>query len=128
MPYSIGTQGSNSLITDGDWHCVEQRYKMNTHNGISFNNDGVWQLWIDGVLKATFVVPWNQNGAPSSPIRGFRAVLIGGNNNNYWASSGTITEREQWYAIDDIVISTTYIGPGPATDTGPVAPKNVHIN
>jgi hypothetical protein len=106
-------------LNDQEWHCMEFRWKMNTYGGSSFNSDGIHQFWLDGVLKGTWsAIPYNMDGAPTSPVRGFRHVGFGGNNNNRWTDSCSGTGCEQWWAIDDIVVSTEYIGP----IQGPPAP------
>ncbi|MDY7030530.1 MAG: dockerin type I domain-containing protein [Thermodesulfobacteriota bacterium] len=101
-------------IGDGEWHCVEWRLKMNTYDEVNgtFRADGIIQFWHDGVLQLeSTTVPWNQNGAATDPIRGFRFVSIGGNNQNRWTTDCSGTGCEQWYAVDDVVLSTQYIGP-----------------
>ncbi|MDY6857508.1 MAG: dockerin type I domain-containing protein [Thermodesulfobacteriota bacterium] len=104
----------NGAIGDGNWHCVEWRLKMNTYDEVNetFRADGIMQFWHDGVLYLEKTnIPWNQNGSDTNPIRGFSFISIGGNNQNRWITDCTGTECEQWYAIDDVVISTEYIGP-----------------
>ncbi len=100
--------GPVNTVIDGNWHCLEFYEKMNTNTGSTFHADGIHRFWLDGVMIfETTTIPWSSNGSVTSPRRGFNAVAIGGNNNNLWTNSGV----EQWYAIDDIVISTDYIGP-----------------
>jgi len=102
----------NSWLNDQNWHVIEMRYKINSYNGSNFMSDGIHQFWFDGVLVSNWTdIPYNMDGAPTSPMRKFRHVGIGGNNNNNWVTSGNTAEREQWYAIDDFVVSTEYIGP-----------------
>lgn len=115
---SLETWGETTgKIGDGDWHCIEVRHKMNTHNGSAWEADGVLQIWVDGALQTHRTnIPWLKSSGEFSaetPARGWRVVAIGGNTNNYWIASGDNSggEREQWYAIDDVVISTTYVGP-----------------
>ena len=71
-------------------------------------------------------------------VRGFRFVSISGNNMSWTTAcsdgSGAMSECEQWYSIDDPVVSTTYIGPdyvignGPPHDTNPPAsPTNLAV-
>lgn len=130
--YDLGTisaQRSSGLL-DGAWHCIEIRQVRNSSIGVA---DGSIQLWIDGTEKIKISgspyanqIAFNYSGA--SELRGFRTVLIGGNNDNQWdLSSSTMESREQWYAVDDVVVSTTYVGtdyeiggesPTPATITG----------
>ncbi len=95
------------MIGDGQWHCLEFYLKLNTVVGVA---DGEHKFWFDGKLIANITgLAWGDEGAQVSPRKQWNYVQIGGNNNNPYAlQSG---EPEQWYAIDDIVISTTYIGP-----------------
>lgn len=111
--YNIEAWGSSAgKLGDGNWHHFEVRQTMNTWSGSAWNADGVVEIWIDGTKHMSRSdVPFKRcdnssNCAPSSS-RGWRVVSIGGNSANYFADSGT---REQWYAIDDVVISTTYVG------------------
>lgn len=87
---------------DGNWHSWEFRVKMNSAIGTP---DGIHEFWQDGV-KITSVtdLAWADTGTPA--LTGWNSVMIGGNNHNYYPGGG-----EQWYALDDLVISTTYIGP-----------------
>jgi hypothetical protein len=106
--YSAGIGNIATVLLDSLWHRVKIRLKMNTYNAGTghFNANGVYQFWLDGVLKDTrTAIPWNQDGAPTSPIRGWRLFGLGGNN-NFWFSDKSNDGRWQWYAIDDLVIST----------------------
>jgi len=99
-------------IFDGDWHTLELRIQSNTIIGTA---DGVIELWYDG-NKIDYAsgyegddLYWDYVGA--SAIRGFRLFSIGGNNNNQFDTScSDVADCEQWYAIDDVVISDEYIG------------------
>ena len=102
----------NEVLGDGQWHCFEMHFKMNTNNDSTFHADGVHRFWLDGELKLnTNNIPWSDNGSDISPRRSWNYVSLGGNNWNRWTKSCSGTECEQWYAIDDVVISTEYIGP-----------------
>jgi len=122
---TISSQRSNGLL-DGNWHSIEVRTKMNSSTGTS---DGLVELWIDGVKKS--VVPgypnndirFNQTG-----VRGVRTILIGGNSDVQWdLSSSTMQSREQWYAVDDVVVATQYIGPGDPQAQAPAAPTGLRV-
>lgn len=81
---------------DGNWHKIDLHYKMNTMG----QTDGIYTLSIDDVVQQDrSTVMWQTSSAVSG--MGWNAVAFGGNANN----SGS----EQWYAIDDITISTTAI-------------------
>ncbi|MEK7634838.1 MAG: hypothetical protein AAB446_00155 [Patescibacteria group bacterium] len=134
---------SNAGIMDGAWHQVTLRIKTNTWNGSSWNADGVYQFWLDDVLQVSRSnVMWfgtTAGGtAENPPVRGFRLISFGGNTNNYFATSGTNAggNREQWYSLDDIIVSTTAIPgdyvigggtPPPADTTAPSAPTGVAV-
>lgn len=106
---------------DGSWHCYEFYVKLNSAQGVA---DGKYKIWYDGnlVLNETNLMWWDPG---TKPKQKWNMVMLGGNSNNHWTDSSA--QAEQWYAIDDLVISTTYIGPnyviggGPAPDTMPPA-------
>lgn len=97
-----GTDFTDSgMMGDGNWHCFEYYIKMNSAPGVA---DGLHMMWFDGNLIANVTdLAWADQGA-SGVL--WNQVTIGGNNSNYYSSGG-----EQWYALDDVVISTSYIGP-----------------
>lgn len=110
--YPYETWGSGTgRFGDGNWHTIEVMHKSNTWSGSDWNADGELKYWVDGVLQISRAnVPWNvcdnsSNCAESSPVRGWRVISIGGNTNNYFSAGA-----EQWYAIDEVVVSTTYVG------------------
>ena len=68
--------------------------------------NGVLEWWYDGTLVQSYAdIIWKE--PTSSAATGWNNVWFGGNSNNAFG-----TNLEQWYAIDDIVVSTT---PIPAT-------------
>lgn len=104
--------GGSFLTTLGDnnWHTIQMRHRMNTYSGGAFQSNGIFEYWVDGVrLINKTNIPYNKSGAETSPVRGWRWVSIGGNVLNRWTSSCTGTGCEQWYAVDDVVISTTFV-------------------
>jgi chitinase len=107
---TIASQRNAGGLLDGNWHTIEYRATMNTIVGTC---NGSVNLYIDGVLKS--VIPGYPNTGlcfSQTGMRGWKSVLIGGNSDIQWdLSSSTMESREQWYAVDDVVISTTYIGP-----------------
>ena len=101
----LETPAGQGMIGDGDWHSWEFYVKMNSAEGVE---DGVYTFWQDGVLIANETdLAWQDNGATERKL--WNSVQLGGNNNNPYAPQSA--ELEQWYAIDDLVISTEYIGP-----------------
>jgi hypothetical protein len=113
-------------IYDGNWHSIELRIRRNSSIGAI---DGIIELWLDGVKK-NYVdgyrgndIPYNDSG--STELRGWRYVMIGGNTSNQFDSScSNMADCEQWYAMDDVVVSTRYIGPGDAPTLPPPPPPN----
>ena len=100
---SIQPPTAQGMYADGQWHRYDFHVKMNTRTGSTWNKDGVAEFWYDGVLKMSHTdVQWKYPGSDTSV--GWNSVSIGGNANNTFASQG-----EQWYAIDDVVVSTTPI-------------------
>lgn len=95
------------MIGDGNWHQLEYYVKLNSAVGVP---DGIMRVWIDGKLVAEQTnLAWGDVGAQESPRKLWNYIMLGGNDFNKFAS---YTEgKEQWYAIDDFVVSTTYIAP-----------------
>lgn len=121
-----GTGEDSAMIGDGGWHYWEFYLKINSGVGVP---DGKMKLWIDGeLISEVNDLAWGDVGAQVSPRRLWNYVMIGGNNYNHYAPQSQAPE--QWYAVDDLVISTTYIGPDyvigggspPSQDTMPPAP------
>lgn len=126
IPFNIGTYAQ---VYDGNWHSWEMRFKRNSSIGV---RDGIIEFWFDGVKKNPVSgyyntdIAWNDTG--SSRLRGWKYVMLAGNTNNRFdLSCSDMADCEQWYAIDDVVISTTYIGPGTPIDNPPQAPRGLSI-
>jgi len=123
---------SSQSIFDGNWHTIKYHLKLNSVAGAA---DGVYETWIDGVLVKSLtnrVWVWTGGNVAES---GWNSFALGGNvYNNYMKITTPNTYQtgaQQWYAIDDVVVSTTEIpanyvigGVGVAT---PQAPKNVTV-
>ena len=118
-----------TVLGDNQWHLMEFYFKMNTNTGSVFNADGIHRFWLDGNLKFEATnIPWSDNGSTQSPRRGWNYVSWGGNNNNRWTTSCSGTSCEQWYAVDDVVVSTAYVGPNtPVTPSLP-APNSLQVS
>lgn len=108
-------------LLDGDWHCVEYHFHRNSIIGTA---DASLEIWLDGV-KLDYVDGYEgdsleMNDSGSSELRGWRLVAIGGNSNNKWDNScSDAADCEQWYAVDDIIISDTYVGLNYTDETAP---------
>jgi hypothetical protein len=93
---------------DGNWHSYEFHVKMNSAPGV---NDGVWGFYIDGVLLAERTdVPWKEAG--SNTTHNWNWLMFLDNITN--GSSPMDTHTEMPLYMDDVVVSTEYIGPDPA--------------
>lgn len=95
------------LWADTNWHKFTLHLKMNTYAGSgTWNADGVYEAWYDGVLQYSRLdIKWIDSGSDSSI--GWNTIELGGNAYNTY--SDPINKSEQWYAIDDVVVSTTPI-------------------
>lgn len=141
MFWRIGTYDQAKAaggMMDGNWHSIEIRLKRNSAIGVA---DGALEAWFDGIKKTTWIdypaddINFTNGG---SDLRGWRFISIGGNNMSWTTAcsdgSGNMADCEQWYAIDDVVISTTYIGPDyviggspPPDTTPPSAPQGLTV-
>lgn len=111
-----GCQTWAELFGDGQWHHEEFHFKYNTTGGYYGGTaNGEFHYYVDGTLRVSRTdLAWadgadtQQSYTPTAPL-GWNNITIGGNqyNRKYPASDHT----EQWYAVDDVVVSTTYIGP-----------------
>lgn len=90
---------------DGFWHCYEYYVKLNSTGGTA---DGISRAWYDGNLIAEKTdVVWIPAGDNPANWQ-WNHAWLGGNNSNPYSP-----KNEQWYAIDDFVVSTNYSGPPP---------------
>jgi hypothetical protein len=85
-------------LTYDAWHAVEIEVQLNTPGVV----DGVFTLYVDGIQKyhATDV---NYRGTCSTPVKGF---FLGNQ-----ADRGNYNVVDEYRYWDDIVISTSHIGP-----------------
>ena len=95
-----GEPSFTASMGDGQWHRLNWRLKMNSTPGA---RDGVLQFWLDGVQQYSREdLQWMGEESPGS--LGWNLIGIGGNAYNSYAPEEE--GQEQWYAIDDIVVST----------------------
>jgi len=101
--------------------------KMNSAPGVK---DGVFKQWINGQLMIeTNKVEWVGQNAENKMVK-WNAVGIGGN--DYWVGAGkeNADRYEEWYAVDDLVISTEVL-PGNSngidSGTAPSPPTGVSV-
>lgn len=93
------------LYADGEWHRLDYRVKMNTYSG-SWQSDGYLDVWWDGTLRySNHTMPWNGSGMVDGV--GWNYIGLGGNAMNQFTTEAN--RGEQWFAMDDLVVSTTVI-------------------
>uniref|UniRef100_C6DZV1 Fibronectin type III domain protein n=1 Tax=Geobacter sp. (strain M21) TaxID=443144 RepID=C6DZV1_GEOSM len=111
-----GTEyNSPGVIADGRWHCLEFYLKNNSAPGLA---DGAYKFWLDGVPQIDSTGLLYRDAASALPDNIWNFVHVGGNAINPFLGVGL--SGEQWYAVDDLVISTSYSGvpPKPANVSG----------
>jgi hypothetical protein len=88
--------GSPYRLRTGEWECIEVMIRLNTVG----RNDGAIRMWINGVLKLDYqdVVIRNNSTA-------LNALQITG-----WYTAGPSRTQRSW--IDDVVVSSQYVGLG----------------
>lgn len=98
-----GTGFSRSGLEDGEWHYFQFYVKLNSSAG---SQDGVFKFWQNDTLLLSYdAVAWIETGGDMN--RKWNFFSIGGNVFNHYSDSEN--KDEQWYAYDDVVLSTTYI-------------------
>lgn len=103
---NYGGTGPN-YTDDKDWQLWELHVKMNSEVGVP---DGVWEFWVNGKLVESLNdLAYSDVGSQEDPRVLWNMLIIGGNDFNHFAPNDA--EAEQWYAMDDLVIATEYIGP-----------------
>lgn len=120
VPYTkyVGSLPWSSSLGDGNWHTLKWHLKMNTALDAK---DGVVEFWMDGLRQLSKInMDWLRAGGDVNA--GWNVVAIGGNSFNQFSNASN--KAEQWYAIDDFVVSTTPI-PADYVIGGPKAPKNL---
>jgi hypothetical protein len=91
------------MMGDGDWHEWKFYIKMNSSEGTP---NGEFKFWQDNKLVTEEKsLAWQDDGAKTRKMWNY--IMLGGNNFNKYANKAA--QLEQWYAIDDFVISTSDI-------------------
>jgi len=104
LPFNSKEPAAPGNWADGEWHRYDLHFKLNTGPGIS---DGVSEFWYDGKrLVSHNNITWITES--STREAGWNSFSLGGNSKISWGPDDTPT-KEQWYAIDDVVISTAPI-------------------
>jgi len=107
-PWSSDT--STDYQGNGEWHCIEVHVKMNDIVDGTPSNNFIYEIYIDGTkqLKSTGTA-FRKNSTTK-----FNTIMIPDNMYNQIFKNETIPDppdSEQYFSIDDIVVSTSYIGP-----------------
>lgn len=126
---------TSGQIMDTNWHWLEMHVKMNTNINGTWQANGQYHLWLDDNLIASKTdAAFIESGVDTSI--GWNEVGIGGNAFNNYKQIITApyqyeADAEQWYAIDDVVISTTPITSsyviGGGDTTPPSAPSGLSV-
>ena len=102
---TASTYPTNDWVGNGEWHTYETRTKHNTPGSA----DGVFELWMDGVKVGQVS---NMETRTSENTK-FNYVIIPDNFHNVVYPeqvASTEPHAEQLFVVDDIVISTEYVG------------------
>jgi chitinase len=90
-------------LGDDNWHTITLYGKLNSAPGVA---DGVSRFWVDGkLIYQNAGIAWLEAGSDRSI--GWNIIAVGGNAFNSFGASSS--QAEQWYALDDIVVSTAPI-------------------
>lgn len=96
-----GAPAFTESLGDGEWHRLDWHIKNNSAPGIA---DGVLEFFVDSILALSRSdIVWMGSGSPGGI--GWNIVAFGGNSYNLFSDPANMAE--QWYAIDNIKISTT---------------------
>ena len=117
--------------TSQTWHTFEWRFKLSSSNT---SNDGVFQMWVDGVEQVPVKIgpgggaPELGNLAPTgiptaSHGSGYN-FLVMFDNMAYWNKNWDDAGVEGGIYVNDVVISTTRIGPDYYVGTPPPNPPS----
>ncbi len=106
----VYTYGNNKNVpsavwpSDGDWHCYEFYVKINSTPGVA---DGVWREYIDGVqIAESTTVEWKMAGSNTTHKWNWLMFM-----DNVTVASAALTDHvEMQMYMDDVVVSTEYIG------------------
>ncbi len=125
--YAWGSGAATTKYADAQWHRYDFHLKMNDIG----KNNGIMEWWWDGTLmERRSDAQWKAASGSSASI-GWNTIAIGGNSNNTFSGS---TPADQWYAVDDLVVSTTpipadyVIGGGGGGSTGDTSAPAVSIS
>lgn len=128
IPKSIDYYPSHPEIygPPGTWTKYAFYVKMNSAPG---RRDGVFKQWLDDQLVLeTNKVTWVDSNSSNKMVK-WNVVAIGGN--DFWRASFTNADRrEEWYAIDDLLIATTppdEMGGGIELPVPPAPPADISV-
>lgn len=105
----------------GTWTKIGFFVKINSAPGVQ---DGVFRQWIDDeLIVESNQIEWVGENSENKMVK-WNAIAIGGN--DYWVNGGYSNDqqREEWYAIDDLVISTDILANGDFSDSNEIQNKS----
>ncbi len=112
--------------TDANWHSYEFRARLNDVPG--FSEGGMVEIWIDGIkVFSRGNITWVKAGGDM--LRGWNLVTVLDNADlTAFSLAEHVTQRKY---LDDVVISTNYIGPdyivGGVDSIAPAAPVGLGV-
>lgn len=97
---SWGNKSAVASYADAQWHRYDFHLKMNDIG----ENNGVMEWWWDGkLMESRTDVQWKAATGSAQSV-GWNSIAIGGNSNNSFSGP---EPSDQWYAVDDIIISSS---------------------
>ncbi|AKM78028.1 TPA: hypothetical protein DDZ49_03575 [Candidatus Wolfebacteria bacterium] len=122
-----GTEyNSLGMFADGQWHLLGYYLKNNSAPGVA---DGTYKFWYDGNIQIDATGFMFREASSTLPDDIWNFLHIGGNAINPFLGAGI--SGEQWYAVDDVAVSTEYLGPdyiiGSLDATAPASPSGLSV-
>ncbi|MDF2177312.1 hypothetical protein P2G88_03520 [Aliiglaciecola sp. CAU 1673] len=96
----------NSVLSPGQWHCIEQRIKLNSPG----QQDGIFEAWVDGVQVYQ---RHNLNMRFSDALKIEKVWM------NFYYGGAELPDKSFNMYLDNIVIASAYIGPIKKGPKGP---------
>jgi hypothetical protein len=104
-------------FTYGVWHKIVLRVKMNTGG----NHNGVFQMWVDDVLRINGSNGYFRNSGDSYGITSFQMTPV-------YGGGGSPVPVTQYMWFDDVIIQTTPFGASSTQLGQPTPPSGLKIN
>jgi len=115
----IPTSGiiSHNQVYGTDWHKMEYNLRQNSWPWV---RDGILKVWLDGnVIIDMKQIPWIWNDGDMNSK--WNSFSIGWNDNFHFNldSLAPVSDRERWYAIDDVIVYNPVTSWSPLWSTSP---------